>query len=191
MARASRAASSFEDVPTFLRKSTPSSESSSSLKRYSAFRRTTDIKNVVRRVKADLAMIADSTGGWTPQKAADYAHDVEVLAKAGYLAWVDVTLLQYGVELKAVRFDVDVDAGTLSTSRPGGVLWPRVSGAELRIVISYTDAYTSAAREATRSKLKIGWTTSQADTSHSSLSSSGGRNYVSSTYGMQRRDWAA
>ena len=75
---------------------------------------TTDIENVVRRVKADLAMIADSTGGWRSQKAADYAHDVEVLAKAGYLAWVDVTLLQYGVELKAVRFDVDTDAGTLS-----------------------------------------------------------------------------
>ena len=37
---------------------------------------TTDIENVVRRVRADLAMIADSTGGWTPQNAADYAHDV-------------------------------------------------------------------------------------------------------------------
>ncbi|GAJ29052.1 HORMA-1 domain-containing protein [Acidomonas methanolica] len=152
---------------------------------------TTDIENVARRVRADLAMIADSTGAWTPQKAADYAHDIEVLAKAGYLAWVDVTLLQYGVELKAVRFDVDTDAGTLSTSRPGGVLWPRVNGADLRIVISYTDAYTSAAREATRGKLRIGWTPTSADTSHSGLSSSGGRNYVSSTYGMQRKDWAA
>lgn len=152
---------------------------------------TTDIENVVRRVRADLAMIADSTGAWTPQKASDYAHDIEVLAKAGYLAWVDVTLLQYGVELKAVRFDVDTDAGTLSTSRPGGVLWPRVTGADLRIIISYTNAYTSAAREAIRGKLKIGWTTSYDDTSHASLNSSGGRNYVSSTYGMQRKDWAA
>lgn len=152
---------------------------------------TTDIENVVRRVRADLAMIADSTGAWTPQKAADYAHDIEVLAKAGYLAWVDVTLLQHGVELKAVRFNVDTDAGTLSTSRPGGVLWPRVPGANLRIVIGNTDTYTCAAREAIRTKLKIGWTTSYDDTSHSSLNSSGGRNYVSSTYGMQRKDWAA
>lgn len=152
---------------------------------------TTDIENVVRRVRADLAMIADSTGAWTPQQAADYSHDIEMLAKAGYLAWVDVTLLQYGVELKAVRFDVDTDAGTLTASRPGGVLWPRVTGANLRIVISYTAAYTSAAREAMRSKLKIGWTTSYDDTSHSSLNSSGGRNYVSSAYGMQRKDWAA
>ena len=152
---------------------------------------TTDIENVVRRVRADIAMIAESTGAWTPQQAADYAHDIEMLAKAGYLAWVDLTLQQYGAELKAVRFDVDTDAGTLTTSRPGGVLWPRVAGANLRIVISYTAAYTTAAREAMRGKLKIGWTTSYDDTSHSSLNSSGSRNYVSSTYGMQRKDWAA
>ena len=44
---------------------------------------TTDVENVVRRVKADLTMIADSTGAWTAQQAADYAHDIEVLAKAG------------------------------------------------------------------------------------------------------------
>lgn len=152
---------------------------------------TTDIENVVRRVRADLSMIAESTDAWTPQTAADYAHDIEVLAKAGYLAWVDVTLLQNGVELKAVRFDVDNDAGALTTSRPGGVLWPRVAGGKLRIVINYTAAYTSEAREATRSKLKVGWVKSTEDTSHSSLTSSGGRDYVSSSYGMQRKDWAA
>ncbi|WP_438275817.1 hypothetical protein [Nitrobacter sp.] len=115
-----------------------------------------DIENVVRRVKADLVMIADSTGGWTSAKAAEYAHDVEVLAKAGYLAWVDVTLFSNGVEVKAVRFEVDTDAGSLTTSRPGGVLWPKVAGAYLRIILSYTDAYTSAARQAMKGKLKIG-----------------------------------
>ncbi|MER8688223.1 hypothetical protein [Mesorhizobium sp. M1136] len=150
-----------------------------------------DIENVVRRVKADLIMIGDSTGAWTAAKAADYAHDVEVLAKAGYLAWVDVTLLSYGVEQKAVRFDVDTDAGSLTTSRPGGVLWPKVAGAHLRLILGYTEAYTSAAREAMKGKLKIGWVTSYDDTSHTSLTSSGGRNYASNAYGMQRKDWAA
>ncbi|RWD16099.1 MAG: hypothetical protein EOS75_29975 [Mesorhizobium sp.] len=150
-----------------------------------------DIENVVRRVKADLAMLADSTGAWTAAKAADYAHDIEVLAKAGYLAWVDVTLLSNGIEQKAVRFNVDTDAGSWAASRPGGVLWPKMPGAHLRIILSYTDAYTSAAREATKGKLKIGWVTSYEDTSHSSLTASGGRNYASNTYGMQRKDWAA
>ena len=55
-----------------------------------------DIENVVRRVRADLTMIADSTGAWTAAKAAEYAHDIEVLAKNGYLAWVDVTLFTNG-----------------------------------------------------------------------------------------------
>lgn len=150
-----------------------------------------DIERVVRRVKADLMMIADSTGAWTAAKAADYAHDVELLAKAGYLEWVDVTLFSNSVEVKAVRFEVDTDAGSLTTSRPGGVLWPKVSGAHLRIILGYTDAYTGAAREAMKGKLKIGWVTSHDDTSHASLASSGGRNYVSNSYGMQRKDWAA
>lgn len=150
-----------------------------------------DIETVVRRVKADLIMIADSTGAWTAAKAADYAHDIELLSKAGYLKWVDVTLFSNGAEIKAVRFDVNTDAGSMTTSRPGGVLWPKVSGANLRIILGYTDAYTDAARETMRNKLKIGWVPSHDDTSHAGLTSSGGRNYVSNAYGMQRKDWAA
>jgi hypothetical protein len=150
-----------------------------------------DIEKVVRRVKADLAMIADSTGGWTPQEAQNYAHDVEVLATAGYLKHVDVTLLSHGVEVKAARFDVDTDAGGLTCSRPGGVLWSKVIDPFLRIILLYTPDYTAAARAAIKSQLVISWTPTDADTSHSTLRSTGGRNYVSNAYGMQRRDWAA
>lgn len=152
---------------------------------------TIDIENVARRVKADLIMIGDSTGGWTPEKSAHYAHDVEVLAKAEYLAYVDVTLFSHGTEVKATRFDVDTDAAGLTSSRPGGVLWPKVPGANLRIVLGYTSAYTDAARATMKSKLKIGWSPTNADTSHSTLKSSGGRDYASNNYGMQRKDWAA
>jgi hypothetical protein len=150
-----------------------------------------DIEEVVLNVKADLVMIADSTQGWTTEKARDYAHDVEVLAKAGYLKYVDVTLFGDGIEKKAVRFDVDTNAGSLTTSRPGGVLWPKVASPYLRIILGYTSDYTDAAREATKGKLKIGWTPTNEDTSHSDLTSSGGRNYASNSYGMQRKDWAA
>ena len=150
-----------------------------------------DIENVVRRVKADLVMIADSTGGWTADEARDYAHDVEVLAKVGYLASVDVTLFSNRSEIKAVRFDVDTDAGLLSSSRPGGVLWPKVTNPYLRIVLRHTSAYDAAARKATKGKLKIRWTPTNADTSHASMTSAGGRAYASNSYGMQRKDWAA
>jgi hypothetical protein len=150
-----------------------------------------DIERVVRRVKADLIMIADSTGGWTPEKASQYVHDVELLAKAGYLDYVDVTLFSNGIEMKATRFDVDTDAGGLTCSRPGGVLWPKVVAPHLRMVLGYSSAYTAAAKEAFKNQLKISWSPTNADTSHSSLNSAGGRDYVSNAYGMQRKDWAA
>ena len=150
-----------------------------------------DIERVVRRVKADLVMIADSTGGWTPAEAQNYAHDVEVLATAGYLRHVDVTLLSHGVEVIAARFEVDTDAGGLTCSRPGGVLWPKVAGPFLRIILRYTADYTATARAALKSQLKINWSPTDADTSHATLRSAGGRDYVSNAYGMQRKDWAA
>jgi Bacterial HORMA domain family 1 len=150
-----------------------------------------DIEEVVLNLKADLVMIADSTQGWSQEKARDYAHDVEVLAKAGYLKYVDVTLFSNSVEMKAARFDVNIEAGSLTISRPGGVLWPKVANPYLRIILGYTSDYTDAARDATKGKLKIGWTPTSDDTSHSGLTSSGGRNYASNSYGMQRKDWAA
>jgi len=148
-----------------------------------------DVEKVVRRVRADLVMIADSTGAWTSEQAGQYAHDVELLAKGGYLNYVDVTLFSNGVEMKATRFDVDTDAGGLTSSRPGGVLWPKVIGPYLRIVLGYTSAYTAAAKEVLKGKLKINWTPIDADTSHSGLRSAGGRDYASNSFGMQRKDW--
>lgn len=148
-----------------------------------------DVENVVRRVKADLNMIADSTGAWTAAKAADYAHDIEQLAKMGYLAWVDVTLFSGSTEVKAVRFNVDTDAGSLTSARPGGVLWPKVADAWLRIVISYTDDYDADARSTMKNRLRIEWTPNHDDTSHSSLSGGGGRDYASNAFGMKRKDW--
>jgi hypothetical protein len=150
-----------------------------------------DIETVARRFTADLVMIAQSSGAITEAKARDYAHDVEQLAKKGYLKTVDVTLFSYGVEIQATKFTVNTAAGSLSMSRPGGVRWPRVGDPYLRIILSYTNAYTDAARESMRSKLRIGWAPTNEDTSHASLKGTGGRDYASNGYGFQRLDYAA
>lgn len=150
-----------------------------------------DIESVTRRFTADLVMIAQSSGSITEAKARDYAHDVEALAKKGYLKKVDLTLLSGGVEIKAATFIVNTAAGSLSMSRPGGVLWPRVANPHLRIVLFYTNAYNDVARAAMRSKLRISWSPSNADTSHASLKGTGGRDYASNGYGFQRLDYAA
>ncbi len=117
-----------------------------------------DIAAVLRRVTADLVMIAQSTGAITEQTARDYAYDIEVLALAQYLRMVDVTLLSggaYGTEWKAIRYVPNNAAGDLTSGRPGGVRWPRVPDPYLRIVLYHTDSYDAAARAHTASKLKV------------------------------------
>jgi len=151
---------------------------------------TTDVENVVRRFQADLRMFADSSGTMSQEKVGDYVHDVELLAKKGYLKSVDVTLLHLGAEKKAARYTVDTASGGIVSDRPGDARWPYLPSGRLRVVVSYTAAYDASARQALSSRLRIGWTKSYDDTSHAGLSGGGGRNYVSGAYGLKREDWS-
>ena len=150
---------------------------------------TTDVQNVVRRFQADLKMIADSTGAISSEDVANYVHDIELLATKGYLAYVDLTLLNLGTEVRAARYTVDTDAGGLVSSRPGNAMWPRVTFPTLRVIISYSSDFDSDARQSLSGKLTFTWTTNHDDTSHVSLSDDGGRNYTSGSYGLKRKDW--
>ena len=153
-----------------------------------------DIEKVMRNLKTDLIMIADSTKAITRSQAADYASDFEALSKKGYLEFVDLTLFSAGTEVNAARYTVDTEAGGLVASRPGGVLWPSVASPFLQIVIAYTDNFhklTNEEKKATRDQLKIHWTPSYANISHSSLQSIEGRNYVSNSYGVSRKDYSS
>lgn len=148
-----------------------------------------DIETVMRRVKMDLMMIASSTGAVTEERAKDWAHDIELLAKGGYLKSVDVTILSNGQELKATRFTIDSESGTLSDERPGDSLWPRCPDGHLRIVLSYTSRYDAAAKQKLTPKFKREWSPSSADITHKSLASKPGREYSSNGYGVQRKDY--
>ncbi|MCY4618747.1 MAG: hypothetical protein OXD50_09395 [Chloroflexi bacterium] len=150
---------------------------------------TVDIEKVVRRFTADMVMIASSTGAITEAEARDYAHDVEALAKAGFLRKVDITLLSCGIEVTAVTYVVNTSAGELTTSRPGGVLWRRVSAPHLRIVLFYTSSYDGDARESMRKHLKVEWVPTSEDTSHFTLKQVAGRDYASNGWGLQRTDF--
>jgi hypothetical protein len=151
---------------------------------------TADIETVVRRFTADIVMIAQSSGAITEAKAREYAHDVEVLAKLGYLKKVDLTLFSGTTEVRATQYVVSTSAGDLTMSRPGGVMWPRVANSDFRIILGYTDAYTATVHESMKGKLKISWAPSNADTSHATLVASGSRDYASNGWGMQRKDFA-
>jgi len=150
----------------------------------------TDIEKVMRRFTADIVMIAQSTAAITEAKARDYAHDMEAFAKKGYLTKVDLTLLSGSTEVSAAQYVVNAAAGDLTTNRPGGVMWPRVVSPFLRMVVFHTDAYDSTARQAMKDKLKVQWTNTDVDISHSSLKQSGGRDYASSGWGIERKDFS-
>jgi len=94
-------------------------------------------------------------------------------------------------EKKATQYTVNNASGDLSMSRPGGVRWPQVNDPYLRIILSYTSDYGSSEKESMNKKLKINWTPTSDDTSHSSLKSSGSRDYAKNGWGMQRKDFAA
>lgn len=149
---------------------------------------TTDIEAVVRRITADLLMIASSSGAVTEAKAREWGHDIEVLAKNGYLKYVDLTLLSSGVEHKAARFYVN-ESGALANQRPGNALWPKLPNPRLRIVLSHNDNYDTQAQEKMAGKMKISWTSNYEDVTHSQLTQSGGREYSSNGYGMERKDY--
>ena len=151
-----------------------------------------DVSAVMRRVTAEFVMIAQSTGAITETKAREWAYDVEALAQAGYLKAVDLTLLtggDYRMEVLATRYTVNTASGDIATSRPGGVMWPRVDDAYLRIVLFHTGTYDTAARARMQPKLKISWSSTNADTSHLHLAATGGRSFVSAAFGMQRQDF--
>lgn len=148
-----------------------------------------DIEIVMRRVTADLVMIASSTRAVTEERARDWGHDIELLAKHGYLRAVDITLSSGGIEQKATRFEVKTESGQLTMSRPGGVLWPRLDQPDLRIVLFHTDQYNETAKAKMSSELRLSWTPTLANTSHSTLNAAAGRDYVSHGFGMQRKDF--
>src|ERR1700728_187469 len=149
---------------------------------------TEDVENVFRRFSADIFMIADSTEAITRDEAAEYAHDAEYLAKNGYLKKIDATLLSYGVEMRAAIYRVNENTGEVTSARPGGVRWPKVASARLRIILSYTSAYTAAARAKTQPRLKINWSPNSEDLSHSTLTKDASRVFASNNYGLERDD---
>lgn len=147
----------------------------------------TDIEAVFRRFRADLLMIAQSSRALSEQEALDYADDLELFAQERVLEFVDLTLFDGPTEIEAVRYTVGA-SGDLSTSRPGGVLWPQVRYPKFRVVVRHTAKYYSCDFEG---KLKIKWQRTNADVSHGSLNKAGTREYSSNGWGLHRQDYRA
>ncbi|HCA5151960.1 TPA: hypothetical protein MW187_003569 [Acinetobacter baumannii] len=164
--------------------------SSSNSSTYSSTYTVADVEKVVRSIKADLIMIASSTKAMTEDRAKEFSHDIELLAKNEYLSKVDVTLMSPAdSEVKAVKYIFQTD-GALGAERPGGVLWPYTPNGRIRIILSYTNKYFNESEKASKLPLEITWVSTTESTNHSSLSASGERGYSSNGYGANRSDYS-
>lgn len=148
---------------------------------------TADVENVVKNFSADLRMIAESSGTWSRDKVNEYVADIQYMAKNKYLKFVDVTLLHQGIEQRAARYLVNENSGEITASRPGGVMWPRLISATLRIVVQNTAKWKDEPPDRTR--FKLAWQPTSDDISHSTLKSEVGRAFTSNAYGFERKDF--
>lgn len=149
-----------------------------------------DIEKVMRSVKADLIIIATTTKAMTETDAANYANDIEVLAKKNHLEYADVTLMDGSSEVRAIKYEFQTEGAT-GSERPGGVTWPLIpkdQGGSIRIHLRYTASSTAEKRA--ELPLKISWVPSSTDTSHKDLNTSAGRGYSSNGFGTNRKDFS-
>lgn len=150
-----------------------------------------DVEKVMLNIRADLIMIAESSKALSRERAENYAHDIELAAKNGYLTGVDVTLLDlFGAEVKAVKYFFKTGEDATGTSRPGGVRWPETPYGNIRIVLHSTDLWDTDVDRSNKMPWKISWGQTSADTSHSGLTTSGNRGYSSNGFGANRNDFS-
>ena len=152
---------------------------------------STDVATVMRKFRADLYMMAESSGGLSRSKAEEYAADIELLAQHGCLEFVDVRLTSSGIEQRAARYTVNVISKALSSTRPGGAMWPRLSSPKLHVVINYAEGGKEVETTLQRAgKLHINWSPTYDDISHSSLTGGAERSYGSNGFGLDRQDYS-
>lgn len=164
---------------------------SSNTSTYSSTYTQADVEKVMLNIKADLIMIAESSKALPRANAENYAHDIEMAAKNGYLTGVDVTLLdKYGTEIKAVKYFFKTGEDATGTSRPGGVRWPETPNGNIRVLLHTTDLWDTDVDRSNKMPWKISWSKTSADTSHSGLSTSGNRGYSSNGFGANRNDFS-
>jgi hypothetical protein len=152
---------------------------------------TVDIGKVVDRFAADFAMLGQSTGCSTAQRAVDVAHDVKLMAQRGYIDRVDIVLLNAaGQQIRAARYTVSTDAGMWTCDRPGNNLWPRQVGGTLSVVVSYTTAWYERSQDARRlfhaQECERPWGPSSIDTTYPGMVGRFDRRYASNAYGLER-----
>jgi hypothetical protein len=148
-----------------------------------------DVYRVYSRLRADLQMIAESTGLWTEEWVDKLVYDLTLLAIKGYLERIEVYLKDgWGRVLQAELYTPSTDASSWAAQSPS-CRWSRVPDGQVTLITRYAPAYyaqTPADRTWLESQLKLSWTTTTFSADLSRLSVAEERTYVSNSYGLRR-----
>jgi hypothetical protein len=149
-----------------------------------------DIAKVIDCFAADLDMTAQSTGLLSRDLVKKYAADVKAMAQSGYLLEANIVLHDEAKNvIRAAKYEVSTNTGTLTASRPGNNLWPAMPKGELSVVVKNSQKWldlTDTQRQTFRGTLNTSWTSSSTDLSFPALTRTADRNYVSNGWGVTK-----
>ena len=151
-----------------------------------------DIKKVLGSFAADFAMMVMSAGvtdAWPRDRVASCVEDLFDFARHGYISKIDVSLWDGEIERRAARYTVSTSAYGWNNDRTGGCIWPSSADAMIELVVTWSAAWKQLAsddRIAFLESLRLPWTSSDVDTSHSGLAQRQDRTFASNGFGLQR-----
>ncbi len=150
-----------------------------------------DVARVMNCFAADFDMFAQSTGCRTRENVKAVTADVMAMAKEGYLAEVNLSLVPAsgGAAVRATKYEVKPDGSLSGGATPGNSLWPYTPGGTFYVTVVYSQrwwALTESQRASFKANLQQPWGTSSVDLSFPNLTRALDRNYVSNGYGIQK-----
>ncbi len=152
---------------------------------------TADVGKVLDCFAADFDGISQSTGLRTREDVKVLSADVKLMAQLGHLRELNLCLYDAaGRLIRAAKYEVQTEAGSLVAQRPGGNMWPQTPGGLLRVYMKPTKGWQklgAAEKQALDKRLSRPWSHESLDSSFPTLGRADDeRSYVSNGFGLQR-----
>ena len=159
--------------------------------------KTTDtkIRKTFKNFETDLIMIAESTSKWNKKYAQKITHDIIEFAESKYLKSVHVTLLSIDdTPIRAVKYIVSLKSKTTKRDRARHIKWPSIEDSSLAVVLNYNLSWDRLTREQKKEfmknhNFKIGWISSNIDTSYSHLIKESAQTYGINDYKLSKTNF--
>ena len=156
-----------------------------------------DIRKTFESCEADIRTIARRTNKWSQEYVGDIMHDVIKLAESGYLNVVSIALKQNSNNhtLRAAKFRVNENGTATDSERAGrNNDWENIENTYLTVYLTYSTKWHNLSsleksNFQNNNNFKIGWSTTNDDTTFSHLSTSNAQLYGSKGFEVQKTNY--